>query len=85
MKHYPEARHLITVLSFIVAVATVIWVFNVVGILLSACSITGILAWLIQVYVSAEVGYTCGYKLFQATDFLLNSIHSFFYKVSEAT
>ena len=71
---------LINMLAYIVAIAVIITVYNMMGTLLAAISITGIVAWMLQVfaaYATAALGLSSAAR--DATYWFLMGIHKVFY------
>jgi uncharacterized phage infection (PIP) family protein YhgE len=75
-----RSLNLITYFSWIVAIATLITIYNIVGVLLISVSITGIVAWMLQVfaaYAALALGVISG--VYHAVNWFLNGIHKTFF------
>jgi len=78
------AINLIRLLSFISAFAVIVAAYNFAGIVLAAGSITGIIAWLLQLvaaYAVISLGLTS--VVYTATDWFLSGIYKVFYDTAQ--
>jgi hypothetical protein len=72
--------NLINVLSYIAAFAVIVAVYNAVGAVLTAISITGIIAWMLQVFSAyATVALGILAAAYKATNWFLGGVHKVFY------
>jgi hypothetical protein len=72
--------NLISILAYIAAIAVIVVAYNTVGAVLAAVSITGIVAWMLQVfaaYVTVVLGVSAA--AYNATSWFLCGIHKVLY------